>query len=86
MLGSATDSVRATVPVGARPCRVGVSPDGDRVFVVNSRDDSVSVIDTATSAVSRTIAVGRKPFDLALSTDGGRAFVRHRDGLSLVTF
>jgi YVTN family beta-propeller protein len=53
---------------------------------VNSRDDSVSVIDTATSAVSGTIAVGRKPFDLSLSADGSRAFVRHRDGLSLVTF
>jgi YVTN family beta-propeller protein len=86
ILGSATDSVRATVPVGARPCRVAVSPDGDRAFVVNSRDDSVSVIDTATSTVSSTIAVGRKPFDLSLSADGSRAFVRHRDGLSFVTF
>jgi YVTN family beta-propeller protein len=85
ILGSATDSVIATVPVGVRPLRVAVSPDGARAFVINSRDDSVSVIDTATSTLSDTIAVGHTPFDVSVSADGGRAFVRHRDGLSLVT-
>jgi len=84
ILGSATDSVIATVPVGVRPLRVAVSPDGARAFVINSRDDSVSVIDTATSTLSDTIAVGHTPFDVSVSADGGRAFVRHRDGLSLV--
>jgi len=58
---------------------------GGRAYVVNSDNDSVSVIDTATSTV-KNIAVGRYPWDLAVSRDGRRAYVVNNldDSLSIL--
>lgn len=38
------DTVTNTVPVGAVPSGVAISPNGARAYVTNSRDDTVSVI------------------------------------------
>jgi YVTN family beta-propeller protein len=48
--------VIATVPVGASPFGVAVTPDGRKVYVVNEVSDTVSVISTATNMVTATIA------------------------------
>ena len=38
-------TVTATIPVGADPDAVVMSPDGRRAYVANSRSDTVSGID-----------------------------------------
>ncbi|MFD8599230.1 PxKF domain-containing protein [Kitasatospora sp. NPDC059646] len=73
----ATASAVATVPVGAYPQAVAVSPDGGEAYVVNNGSDTVSVIDTATGAVASTIPVGRLPGPVAFSPDGTHAYVGH---------
>jgi YVTN family beta-propeller protein len=53
------------VPVGRRPAALTASRDGRHVYVANTFDDSVSVIDPAKAEVVATIALGApaKPTD-----------------------
>ena len=68
-------SARGAVPVGAFPTGIAVSSDGSHVYVVNTGDDSVSVIGTGAGAATVTIAVGREPYGIALTPDGRKAYV-----------
>ncbi len=65
-------SALGTVRVGVFPTGIAVSPEGTHVYVVNSGDDSVSVIDADTGTAAVTIAVGRAPYGIALTRDGRR--------------
>ena len=74
--------VITTIPVGALPSAVAVSPDGSSVYVTNfgspfnqGASDTVSVIDTATNTVTATIPVGSNPHGVAVSPDGTHAYV-----------
>jgi YVTN family beta-propeller protein len=70
------------LPVGRRPSALAVSPDGGSVYVANTHEDSVSVLDPRASAVTATVALGREPelgpaergellfYDARLSHDG----------------
>jgi YVTN family beta-propeller protein len=61
--------------------RLCISPAGDRVYVTNNGDDSVSAIDTATQHVIATIPVGRKPMGIAITPNGQEVYVTNqRDG------
>jgi large repetitive protein len=51
----ATDTLTATIPVGVDPRSIAVDPDTGMVYVDNSHDDSVSVINGATNSVTATI-------------------------------
>jgi YVTN family beta-propeller protein len=51
----ATYKVTATIAVGTSPSSIAVDQDSDMVYVTNSRDDSVSVINGATNSVAATI-------------------------------
>src|SRR5579864_9703688 len=51
VVDTATNTVKATIGVGARPIGVAFTPDGSRVYVANSQSNSVSVINTATNTV-----------------------------------
>lgn len=48
VIDTTTNTVIATVPVGAGPFEVAITPDGARVYVANNISDAVFVIDTAT--------------------------------------
>lgn len=50
-----------TIAVGAGPSSVALTAAGDQLYVTNTSDNSVSVIDTATRIVIDTIAVGPAP-------------------------
>ena len=64
-------AVRAAVAVGANP--LASSWAGDRLWVPNIDDNTVSVVDPATNAVARTIPVGQSP--LAVAEAAGSAWV-----------
>src|SRR5262249_19515421 len=63
----ATNTVVATVPVGARPIAVAITPDGTHAFVTNQNSNTVSVIETATNTVVATVPVGAAPFAVAIT-------------------
>lgn len=53
--------VVATVPVGAVPIGVALSPDGTAVYVTNFESGTLSIISTATNTVLHTVTVGSRP-------------------------
>jgi len=71
----ATNAVTETIPVGASPLRIAVTPDGSTAYVVNLGTDDVSVIDVATHSVTETIPAGDGPNGIAISPDGSTAYV-----------
>jgi YVTN family beta-propeller protein len=62
--------VLARVPVGEGPTHPMASTDGQRVYVTNTDEGSVSVIDTATWQVVATIPNLPEPHDGELTPDG----------------
>lgn len=68
-----------TIPVGLNPGAVAYSPDGLHVYVVNSGDGTVSIIDTITDTVTATLRVGINPVAVILSPDNARAYVANYD-------
>jgi YVTN family beta-propeller protein len=66
VINTATHAVIKTIPVGHHPFVMAVSPDGGDLYVCNSGDTTITVIDIPSLTVSTTIAnVGSAPFDLA---------------------
>jgi len=65
----------AEIPVGGQPMDVTFSPDGQRAFVTNRLDDSLSVIDVATRRVVATVEVGDEPHGVLTDRDGKYLYV-----------
>jgi len=57
------------------PHGIAVTSNGAYVYVVNTGDNSVSVIDTSTDAAIRGISVGNAPWDIVISPDDQYAYV-----------
>ncbi len=66
-----------SVAVGRNPLGLAVTPDGTRVYVANSADSTVSVIDALARkpASPPTIGVGANPHGVAVSPDGKHVYV-----------
>lgn len=60
-LGLSRRYVTARIPVGANPQALCMSADGQRLYVANRLEDSISVIDTATDRVVGTLVIGDPP-------------------------
>ena len=54
---------------------IAVSPDGNYLYVTDSSDDTLKVIEIASKLVIRTIKVGTNPHRLAVSPDGKYVYV-----------
>jgi YVTN family beta-propeller protein len=67
VIDTATNTVTATIPVGEEPRGAAVSPDGSTVYITNTVDGTVSVIDT--------IPVGSLPLGVAVTPDGSKVYV-----------
>lgn len=65
------------IPVGSAPQDAAVAPDGNHVYVANSQDNTVSVIDTTNKKVPivTTVPVGNFPVAIAVTPDGTRVYV-----------
>ena len=67
-------------PSGTFRAASRLSPDGRRLFVTNSWDDTVTVIDTNTASVIATWAAGYEPSSVVEDRAGKRLFVADRIG------
>jgi YVTN family beta-propeller protein len=61
VIGTATNTVVKTIPVGTTPVGVGVTPDGTQVYVANNGSNNVSVIVRPGNTVVANIPVGTAP-------------------------
>ncbi len=61
VIDTATNTVVATVTVGALPQALAVTPNGAHVYVANRISNTVSVINTRTNTVVATVTVGAGP-------------------------
>jgi YVTN family beta-propeller protein len=75
VLDTATNSVRAVVPIPDEVHDIAVAPDGSRVYLLGSVADRVTVVDVSAGSVAGTIQVADAPYHLALSPDGSRLYV-----------
>lgn len=69
------DNHTTVIDVDDGPIGVAVTPDGSRVYVANSDDDTVSIIDTRTDTVIDTLNVGDSPWGIAVGAQGDYVYV-----------
>jgi YVTN family beta-propeller protein len=70
------------IPVGQEASSIAMTPDGAQAVVTNTRDDTISIINTQNSAVT-TVPVGDGPIDVAISPDGTKTYVLNRIGRTI---
>ena len=68
-----------TIPVGVGPEGVAFNPVTSLVYVVNSFDKTVLLINAKTSTVTATVAVGHDPTEVAVNSLTATAFVTNTD-------
>jgi len=68
------DAVIGSVPTGIAPSAIAVNETTDRIYVVNSQSNNVTVIDGSTFATS-PIVVGLSPSLLAVNAATDRIYV-----------
>jgi phospholipase C len=66
-----------------QPHGVAVSPDGSHVYVTDSENDAVVVLDGASLRVRGVIPVGNTPWNTAFSADGTAAYVTNANSDSV---
>ena len=71
----------AQIVVGAHPAHVIADQRGERAFVTNAGDNTVSVVDLAAGKLIASIGTGRYPHGLRMSPDGHEVYVANvQDG------
>ncbi len=76
VISLATHAVVASINVGPSPIGLDFSPDGTQLYVANSGDNTVSVVDVPNRVALRTIAIPAgpshdHPYWVATGSDGG---------------
>jgi YVTN family beta-propeller protein len=83
VIDTTSNTITTTIPVGANPAGLALTPDRVFLYVVNVTGNTVSVIATATNAVVATVPVGTIPFGIAITPDGAFAYVVNLRGNSV---
>ncbi|MDY0130049.1 MAG: PKD domain-containing protein [Methanosarcina vacuolata] len=75
VIDTATNTITATVHGNFEGSGVAVNPAGTKVYVTNSKSNTISVIDTATNKVTATVKVGNGPCGVAVNPAGTKVYV-----------
>lgn len=78
VLDSASYREIKKIAVGRAPRGFSLSPKGDRLYVANSWDDTLSVIDTRTLAVTDTWPVAAEPSSVVPDRQGRLLYIANR--------
>jgi YVTN family beta-propeller protein len=85
VIATSDNAVIATIPVGANPFTMGITPDGAHIYVANTGTDgsgSVSVISTFSNTVVSSIDLGSAgfcPYGATVSPDGSLVYITTED-------
>lgn len=63
------------IQVGKRPEGIDISPDGKKLWVGNTDEGSIDIIESATGKISARIRVGRVPIRIQCTPDGRKVLV-----------
>jgi YVTN family beta-propeller protein len=63
-----TDGSLLRVPVGSEPVSIAANQINGRVYIANSGDGTVSVMDGKTDAILATVSVGAHPYSIAIDS------------------
>ena len=74
-LATAASAASITIPVESNPYGVAVNPSTNTVYVANTSDGSVSVINGSTNAVTSTVPVGNLPVAVAANLSTNTVYV-----------
>src|ERR1700712_605150 len=77
VIDGSTYHVVATVPVGAFPAGVVVSPDGRHAYIAQGGDNAVAVFDTSTNTIAKNVSLapGSRPRGVVLTPSGRFLYV-----------
>ena len=92
VIDGATNTKGPRISLGASngfilPQAMAMAPDGDRIYVINDLDSTVSVVSTQTNTVVDTLPqslVGTNPWALTVSPDGQRLYIVGNNQLFIV--
>ncbi|MFA5845213.1 MAG: YncE family protein [Coriobacteriia bacterium] len=70
-----TDAKAGTIAIGASPRALAIDAIGDRLFVANYGDGTVSVIRTGDNTIESTVTVGTGPCAIAFDSGDRKAYV-----------
>ena len=71
------------VAVGEFPSSVTVNPNTNLVYVTNSSNETVSVIDGKTNTVTKTVTVGALPVGVAVNPNTNLIYVTNANDNSI---
>ena len=88
VINTITNKVIRSIPVGKNniPGQLIVTPNGNRVWVVNTNLNSVNVINTHTNQVKHILPVGKNPIGIAVTPDGKFVWVTNEGSNSISIF
>ena len=75
VIGTASNTVLATMRVGEKPYAVAIHPAGTNAYVTSVTNDVVSVLDAASQSFVARVSVGRNPFGVAVDPGGAAVYV-----------
>ena len=76
VVNTATNTVSTIIPSGGSGSfGISVNNNGSKLYVANSSDVTVTVINTTIDSVIATIYVGNNPYGIAVSPDGTKVYV-----------
>ena len=83
VLDGNTNGVIARIGVGQYPCALVWNPAGNKVYVANQLDSTVTVINAATKQVVKTLQVGEKPYALCYNPVNNKVYVANYNDSSV---
>jgi YVTN family beta-propeller protein len=78
--GTTGRTVGLPIETGAGPRSIAITPDGQRAYVANAADESVTVVQTGLRIPIATIELSGPAEQVAISADGAKAYVTTGSG------
>ncbi|UOE48448.1 gliding motility-associated C-terminal domain-containing protein [Mucilaginibacter sp. SMC90] len=75
VINTTTKTISATIEIGFNLIDIAISPDGKKLYVTNSGNNTVTAINTSNNTIAATIQVGNLPLGLCFSVDGSKVYV-----------
>lgn len=72
-----------SIQVGREPIGFVFAPDGERLFVVDRLDGTISEVNSVTGVIERSITLSGTAYGIAISPDGRKIYVPDSDSTSI---